>query len=100
MKIAMPIKLSMYFALVSTAIYFCGCTSDNTADTKKVNSQLKGFREEIQREDINTSKEMEEDLDDELNPVEQRAVHQIFENNLKSRQRMHNNVFGDIPDQK
>lgn len=42
---------------------------------KKVNSQLKGFREEIQWEDILTSKEMEADLDDELNPVEQRAVH-------------------------
>ena len=100
MKITMPIKLSMYFALVSTAVYFCGCASENTDDTKKVNSELKGFREEVQKEDINTSKEMEADLDDELNPVEQRAIHPIFENNLKSRQRMQNDVFGDIPDQK
>ena len=90
----------MYFAMALTAVYFCGCASDDTADAKKVNSELKGFREEIQQEDINSSKEMEADLDDELNPVEQRAVHQIFENNLKSRQRMQNNVFGDIPDQK
>ena len=99
-QIAMPIKLSMYFALASIAFYFCGCASDDTTDVKKINSQLKGFREEIRQEDINTSKAMEADLDDELNPVEQQAVHPIFEKNLKSRQRMQNDVFGDIPDQK
>jgi len=103
MKIAMPIKLSMYSVLALIAICLCGCASDNTdntTDMKKVNSQLKSFRDEIQQEDIRTSKEMEADLDDELNPVEQRAVHSIFENNLKSRQRMQNNVFQDLPEQK
>ena len=101
MKIAMPIKLSVYSVLAVIVIYFCGCASDDkTTGMKKVNSQLKGFREEMQQEDINTSKEMEADLDDDLNPVEQKAVHPIFENNLKSRQRMQNDVFEDIPDQK
>lgn len=100
MKITMPVKLSMYYVLALITIYFSGCASDDASDVKKVNSQLKGFREEIQREDILTSKEMEADLDDELNPVERQAVHPIFEKNLKSRQRMQNDVFGDLPEQK
>ena len=100
MKIAIPIKLPLYSTLIIIATYFCGCASDDTTDVKKVNSQLKGFREEIRQEDIKTSKEMEADLDDELNPVEQKAIHSIFENNLKSKQRMDNDMFGDLPEQK
>lgn len=101
MKIAMPLKLSVYSVLALIAIYFCGCASeDKSTDMKKVNSQLKGFREEIQKEDEATSKAMEADLDDELNPAEQQAVHKVFENNLKSRKRMQNDVFGDLPEQK
>lgn len=99
MKSAMMIKLSMYSVLTSSAIYFCGCASDETTDMKKVNQQLKSFREEIQEEDANTSRVMEANLDDELNPVEQRAVHPIFENNLKAKQRMQNDVFKDVPEQ-
>ncbi len=100
MKITVSIKLSMYSVLALIAICFCGCASDNIDGVEKANSQLKGFREEIQREDINTSKEMEADLDDDLNPAEQRAVHPIFEKNLKAKQRMQNDVFGDIPEGK
>jgi hypothetical protein len=99
MKIAMPIKLPVYSVLILIAIHFCGCASDDTDDVKKVNNQLRGFREEIRQEDINTSKVMEEDLDDDLNPVEQRAIHPIFEKNLKAKQRMQNDVFGDMPEQ-
>ena len=94
----MPVKLPVYSVMLLIAIYFCGCESENTTDMKKVNSQLKGFREQIQQEDINTSREMEADLDDNLNPVEQRAVRPIFENNLKSKQRMQNDVFKDLPE--
>ena len=100
MKIAMPLKLTAYSVLSLIAIFFCGCASDNIDGVEKANSQLKGFREEIQREDAITSKAMEADLDDELNPVEQRAVHPIFEKNLKSKQRMDNDMFGDIPEPK
>jgi hypothetical protein len=100
MKITVSIKLSMYSVLALIAICFCGCASDNIDGVEKANSQLKGFREEIQREDINTSKEMEADLDDDLNPAERRAVHPIFEKNLKAKQRMQNDVFGDIPEGK
>ncbi|MFA6291688.1 MAG: hypothetical protein WC637_07900 [Victivallales bacterium] len=100
MKITMPIKFPIYSVLALIAIYFCGCASNDTDDVKKVNSQLKGFREEIQKEDEATSKAMEADLDDELNPVEQRAVHKVFENNLKSKKRMQDDVFGDLPEQK
>jgi PBP1b-binding outer membrane lipoprotein LpoB len=100
MKITVSIKLSMYSVLALIAICFCGCASDNIDGVEKANSQLKGFREEIQREDINTSKEMEADLDDDLNPAERRAVHPIFEKNLKAKQRMQNVVFGDIPEGK
>lgn len=101
MKIAMPLKLSVYSVLALIAVYFYGCASeDKSTDMKKVNSQLKGFREEIQKEDEATSKAMEADIDDELNPVEQQAVRKVFENNLKSRKRMQNDVFGDLPEQK
>ncbi len=93
MKIAMPVKLSVYSVLASISIYFCGCASDN--DT---NAELKGFRNEIHREDIITSRVMEENLDDDLNPVEQRAVHPIFEKNLKEKERMQKDVFGNIPE--
>jgi hypothetical protein len=83
----------VYSVLASTAIYFCGCASD-----PDVNTQLRGFRNEMHQQDINTSRMMEENLDDDLNPVEQRAVHPIFEKNLKEKERMQKDVFGDIPE--
>jgi PBP1b-binding outer membrane lipoprotein LpoB len=98
MKIVMSVKLPIYSIMLLIAICFVGCESDNGADMKKANSQLKSFREQIQQEDINTSREMEADLDDNLNPVEQRAVHPIFENNLRSKQRMQNDIFKDLPE--
>ncbi|HBC88600.1 MAG TPA: hypothetical protein DCZ94_16760 [Lentisphaeria bacterium] len=88
MKITFSLKLPFISVLVLLAMYFNGCTSDNSQD-------LKSFREDIKREDRLTNDMMEADLDDELNPVERRAVHSIFENNERSKERMVDDVFQD-----
>jgi len=95
MKISLPMKLSIILAATIVSTYLGGCSSDNSDETKKFNKESKSFREEVNREDEITDKVMEDNLDDELNPAEQRAVHPIFENNQKARERMVDDVFGD-----
>lgn len=91
MKISFLLRLPFIPLLALGAMYFCGCSSDNSTD-------YKAFGEEVKREDAITDKVMEENLDDELDPVEQRAVHTIFENNSKARERTVNEVFEDQPE--
>ncbi|HCE44764.1 MAG TPA: hypothetical protein DET40_14580 [Lentisphaeria bacterium] len=95
MKIPLLIRLSIIPALALAAFYLNGCSSDNAEETKKLNKDLKSFREEVNREDAITSKVMEDNLDDDLNETERKAVHPIFEKNQKARERMANDVFGD-----
>ncbi len=77
-------------ALALSLTYAFGCSSDKPADYKE-------FRDEIKKEDAMTDKVMEDNLDDDLNPAEQRAVHEVFEKNKKARERMVEDVFQDQP---
>ncbi|MFZ2656162.1 MAG: hypothetical protein WAX69_14620 [Victivallales bacterium] len=95
MKTSILIRISIIPALALFAIYLSGCSSDDSDENNKFNKEMKSFREEVNREDAITDKVMEDNLDDELNPVEQKAVHKVFENNKKAKERMVNDVFGD-----
>ncbi|GEM_PF-4243751 len=94
MKTSLLIKLPVIPAMVLLSIYFNGCSSD------KKDADLSKFREEVKREDRLTSKVMEDNLDEDLNPTEQRAVREIFEKNERAKERMVDDVFQDQKDQK
>lgn len=90
MKTSFLLRLPFIPVIALTAMFFCSCASDESTDYKK-------FRDEVKREDALTDKVMEEDLDDELNPTERAAIHPIFENNAKARERMVDDTFQDQP---
>ena len=80
---------SKFFTIVVAAICLCGCSS-NPED-------MKSFRERVEKEDELTSKMMQDNLDDELNPVERQAVDPIFEKNTKEKERTDQEIFKDTP---
>jgi len=80
---------SKFFTIIAASICLGGCSSDS--------EDMKSFRERVEKEDELTSKMMQDNLDDELNPVERQAVDPIFEKNTKEKERTDQEIFKDTP---
>lgn len=68
----------------------CMLTACTSVDREK---ELQAFREEVGKENLKMSEMEEANLDDDLNPVEQKAVHKVFEKNRKETERTEKAIF-------
>ncbi len=80
MKITIILSVGIMFLLTA-------CSSVNTEE------DIQKFRKDVERENLTMSKTDEANIDDDLNPVEQKAVHQIFEKNSKESIRADEEIF-------
>lgn len=83
--------LLKFSAVIAAAICLGGCSSNS--------SDMKSFREQAEKEDELTSKMMQDNIDEELNPVERRAVDAVFEKNSREKKRADEEIFKDPPKQ-
>jgi len=72
------------------AFILCMLTACTSVDMEK---ELQAYREEVSKENLKMSEVEEANLDDDLNPVEQRAVHKVFEKNRKETERTEKAIF-------
>ena len=82
-------RLSKFLTIIAAAVCLAGCSSNS--------EDMKSFRERVEKEDALTSKMMQDNLDEELNPAERRAVDPIFEKNSIEKNRADGEIFKDPP---
>jgi len=80
MKITIILSVGIMFLLTA-------CSSVNKEE------DMQKFRKDVERENLIMSKTEEANMDDDLNPVEQKVVHQIFEKNRKESIRVDEEIF-------
>ena len=77
-------------ALAAFSVILAG-TSCSTAVTQE--QEMDNYKNELHKEDLKMSKMEEANLDDDLNAVERKDVHQIFEKDRKEDKRTEDAVF-------
>lgn len=82
----MIIRMGVLLSLVVVLCALPACTSVERED-------LKAFNKEANEEHQSMSKMEEANLDDNLDPVERKAVDKVFKNNRKETERMEKTIF-------
>ena len=83
----MRLGIYLFFCMVFVLCALPSCTS---VDRKE---EMEAFRKELREDHQNMSRMEEANLDDDLNPVERKAVHQVFEKNRKETERTEKAIF-------
>ena len=78
----------MAFTAFSLLLSGVSCSTALTQEQK-----LDNYRKELHKEDLKMSEMEEANLDDDLNAVERKDVHQIFEKERKEEKRTEDAIF-------
>ena len=84
------IKKRDLMALATFSVLILG-TSCSTAITQK--KELDSYKKELHKDDLKMSEMEEANIDDDLNAVERKDVHQIFEKDIKEKKRAEDAIF-------
>ena len=79
----------IFLACITLLSFFSACS---TVDEEQ---QLKKIRKEFSAEDMKMEEEEEADIDDDLNPVERKAVDKIFKEDALDRERSDKEIFSE-----